>query len=150
MMNAQWECKAFNELDIHTLYDILKLREEVFILEQECLYNDIDDIDLSSHHVWVYQGKQMIAYARIIPGTRNEYVKLGRIIVHRLARGKGLGKELVQQSIDIAKQLYTPLRIEIAAQQYLQLFYESFGFICKADPYDLDGIPHIDMTLHLR
>ena len=83
MMNAQWEWKAFNELDIHTLYDILKLREEVFILEQECLYNDIDDIDLSSHHVWLYQDIQMIAYARIIPGTTNEYVKLGRIIVHR-------------------------------------------------------------------
>ncbi|MGA1249073.1 MAG: GNAT family N-acetyltransferase [Candidatus Kapaibacteriota bacterium] len=148
-MNIIWECKSFHELTAREVYDILKLREEVFIVEQQCIYKDIDDKDFVSQHILAYLDNQLIAYSRIIPGSSTEFATIGRIIVHKIARGNGYGKELVSLSITSAKNIFSPNRIDISAQEYLLDFYESFGFIINGLPYDLDGIPHIDMTLQL-
>jgi len=148
-MKDGWNCVVFEELTGNDVYEILKLREAVFILEQQCFYIDIDDVDKTSHHVTLFKNDTLLAYARIIPGSSPDYVIIGRIIVNESVRRTGLGKELVQIAIEQAKILYTPSRIDISAQEYLRRFYESFGFIAHGSIYDLDGIPHIDMTLQL-
>lgn len=148
-MNSGWNCQAFEDLPGIDVYEILKIREVVFILEQQCLYNDIDDKDQSSHHVTFKKDNRLLAYARIIPGSSKSHVHIGRIIVDHTVRRTGLGKELVQTAITYARTIFAPERIDISAQNYLRTFYESFGFIAHGKIYDLDGIPHIDMTLQL-
>ncbi|MFN5006886.1 MAG: GNAT family N-acetyltransferase [Ignavibacteria bacterium] len=148
-MKEGWNCLAFDELTGNDVYEILKLREAVFILEQQCLYIDIDNVDKTSLHITFIKEDKLLAYARIIPGNSPDHVIIGRIIVNESVRGTGLGKELVHTAIAQAQIHYSPIKIDISAQDYLRRFYESFGFIIHGTIYDLDGIPHIDMSLQL-
>ncbi len=137
----------FNDLSPSDLYNLLKLRQDVFIIEQDCIYEDIDRIDFNSEHMLVYDKTTLAAYARIVPaGLKFDAISIGRVVVHPKMRRKGLGKRLMKQALDILKKRKED-EVKIEAQQYLQKFYRSFGFKNISDPFDLDGIPHINMSL---
>ncbi len=146
----QWQWSAFEQLDSHALYAVLAARQQVFILEQTCLYPDIDGIDLGAHHLlgWhEHDGmRRLVAYLRCVPpGVKYPEPSLGRILTTPAVRGTGSGKALLEQGIAQVATQYPGQRIRISAQQYLQRFYESFGFKVTSDPYDEDGIPHVEM-----
>jgi ElaA protein len=139
-------CKPFDSLTVKELYAILRLRSEIFVVEQNCVFLDMDNKDQSCQHLMLYQNKELMAYARIVPaGISYQQASIGRIISSNAARGKGFGKQLVQLSIDNCKRLYGNKPIKIGAQLYLKAFYESFGFVTSSEVYDEDGIDHIEM-----
>lgn len=147
---TEWQCSTFNDLSNADLYEVLRQRQEVFILEQTCLYNDFDGYDQDSHHLlgWRTTGgvRQLGAYLRILaPGAKYTEMSLGRVLTTRQARGSGIGRELLAQGIAHAERLHPGHRIKIGAQQYLERFYGSFGFVTTSQPYDEDGIMHIEM-----
>ncbi|HUS03886.1 MAG TPA: GNAT family N-acetyltransferase [Chitinophagaceae bacterium] len=145
-MNITWHCKAFEALTPHELYSILQLRNEVFIVEQNCVYQDCDDKDQHSHHFMGWQQTKLVAYTRLIPaGVVYEEVSIGRVVTSPSVRGTKTGKELMQRSIDKIHELYGKNSIKIGAQLYLKRFYESLGFIKCSDTYLEDGIEHIKM-----
>lgn len=124
----------------------MKLRQEVFIVEQNCPYLDADGKDLKSHHLMGYLGKELVAYSRLVfPGVSYKEISIGRVVSSGKYRQKGYGQELMRESIRQIEQLYGKVDIRIGAQQYLQRFYESFGFVWEGEPYMEDGIPHIIM-----
>ncbi|MFU8812665.1 MAG: GNAT family N-acetyltransferase [Balneolaceae bacterium] len=137
---------TFQEFTPHHLYAVLQLRQNVFIIEQDCIYPDIDDIDQQSAHLLLMYGDQLAGYLRIVPeGVKFGETSLGRIIIHPAHRRNALGRELVQEGIRrVAAYQKKPIRIE--AQCYLKEFYESFGFRMASHPYDVDGIDHIQMV----
>lgn len=139
-------CKPFDSLTVKELYAILRLRSEIFVVEQNCVFLDMDNKDQSCQHLMLYQNKELMAYARIVPaGISYQQASIGRIISSNAARGKGFGKQLLQLSIDNCKRLYGNKPIKIGAQLYLKAFYESFGFVTSSEVYDEDGIDHIEM-----
>lgn len=139
-------CKPFESLTTKELYAILKLRSEVFVVEQNCVFLDTDDKDQSCQHLMLYQNKELMAYARIVPaGVSFTEPSIGRIASSELARGKGFGKQLVKLAIDNCIRLYGNHAIRIGAQLYLKDFYASFGFEPAGDIYDEDGIDHLEM-----
>ena len=141
-----WLCKNFDELSPHELYAILQLRNEVFAVEQNCVYPDMDNKDQPSYHLMGWQGNQLIAYTRIIPpGVAYPGPSIGRVVIPSSARGMGIGKELMEQSIERAHNLYGKTPIKIGAQLYLQKFYTRLGFVQTSDIYLEDGIQHIEM-----
>lgn len=148
----EWQCMHFQELPVQSLYSILQVRQIVFVVEQQCIYLDADGVDTQCHHLMAWN-KQLplaqpvlAAYLRIVPpGIKYEEPSLGRIITAPNARGKGLGKNLVQTGINTLLSLYPASTIRIAAQQYLEQFYQSFGFQTVSSVYLEDNIPHIDM-----
>jgi ElaA protein len=122
----------------------------VFVLEQQCLYGDIDDLDLDAHHLlgWRTAGGQrrLAAYLRLLaPGVKFAEMSLGRVLTTQAARGEGIGRELLAQGILHAERQYPGQRIRIGAQAHLEAFYGAFGFRKISEPYDEDGILHIDM-----
>ena len=146
----EWQCSTFDKLSTLALYELLKIRQEVFIIEQTCIYPDIDDVDQQCHHLlgWSTQADkaQLMAYARLVPpGKRYPEPSIGRVLTIESARGSGAGKELMKQSIAQIKQLYPSQGIRISAQLYLKTFYEGFGFSPVSEPYLEDDIPHIEM-----
>lgn len=148
-MNYTSICKAFNNLTVTELYQILKLRSEVFVVEQNCVFLDQDDKDYACHHLMLFdEGQELVAYARVVP-ARISYAEasIGRIVTSAKVRGKGAGKVLVQMAIDSARQLYGDVPLRIGAQLYAVKFYEIFGFKTEGDVYDEDGIDHIEMVL---
>ena len=138
--------KKFDELTIHELYAIIRLRNEVFIVEQNCVYQDADNKDQQSYHLMIWQDEVLVAYTRILP-PRVSYPEpsIGRVVVLPAARRNGLGRELMLQSLKATENLFGKQMIRLAAQLYLQGFYESLGFIRTGDPYLEDGIEHIEM-----
>ncbi len=146
-----WECKTFSELSTNELFEILKLRQQVFIVEQNCIYHDIDDTDKESLHLlaWTHsdsRASQLSAYLRIIPNnTDHKEAVIGRVIVAESVRGIGLGKTLINNAITTIKNKFPEQAIKISAQYHLEKFYSSFGFNTVSEPYDEDGIPHIRM-----
>ena len=145
-----WQFSRFADLTPFDLYEVLAQRQNVFILEQTCLYPDIDGYDLEAHHLlgWrTVDGKRVLAaYLRVLaPGAKYDEMSLGRVVTTAAARGTGAGRALLEQGIACAEQLYPGHRIRIGAQQYLERFYGSFGFQTVSAPYDEDGIMHIDM-----
>jgi ElaA protein len=141
-----WKLKLFSELSTAELYAILRLRGEVFIVEQNCPYLDADGKDLDSHHLMGYVGDDLAAYSRLVfAGISYEEVSIGRVITSAKYRGKDFGKLLMQQSISEMERLYGRVPIRIGAQAYLKKFYEGFGFIDMNEPYMEDGIPHLIM-----
>lgn len=138
----QWHDKGFVELTLGELYAITALRERVFVVEQHCPYLDADGIDPVCRHLWAEQGGAIRAYCRIVPaGTRFTEISIGRVITAPEARGTGLGKELMNRAIGACGS--GPIRI--GAQRYLERFYGELGFVIAGEPYDEDGIPHIEM-----
>ncbi|PSL49840.1 ElaA protein [Chitinophaga niastensis] len=143
-----WKIKAFDELTTSELYAILHLRSEVFVVEQNCVYQDMDYSDQKALHLMgTDDAGKLLAYTRIFaPGIKFTEASIGRVITSSLARGTGAGKELMEQSIAMLQVHYGKGPIKIGAQQYLQRFYTSLGFEQTSDTYLEDGIPHIEMV----
>lgn len=140
--------KRFNELSTRELYEILKLRAEIFVVEQNCPYNDLDDKDYECIHIFLKEKNQIIAYIRVLnPGISYPDSSLGRVLVSKFARGRGLAKKIVQIGVDYIFNELNEKSITIGAQNYLKNFYETFGFKSVSEVYLEDNIPHIDMTL---
>jgi ElaA protein len=147
-MNITWYHKHFNDLNTTELYQILQLRNEVFIVEQNCPFQDLDDKDFKCFHLIGFDtdSQKIIAYTRIVPvGVSYEEASIGRVVTSPQARGGGIGKELMQKSIELLEELYGGVSIKIGAQYYLKKFYESFGFQQVEEIYLEDGIEHILM-----
>ncbi|WP_129713924.1 GNAT family N-acetyltransferase [Pedobacter sp. SYP-B3415] len=138
--------KTFNELSTSELYQVLQLRNEVFIVEQNCPYPDLDNKDLQSYHLLYYADGQLAAYTRLLPaGLSYHEVSIGRVVTAPLYRAKGLGRRLMEASISACYEKFGRSPIRIGAQLYLLRFYRSLGFEEQGEPYDEDGIPHIEM-----
>ncbi|HVI43297.1 MAG TPA: GNAT family N-acetyltransferase [Chitinophaga sp.] len=142
-----WIVKKFDELTTNELYAALHLRCEVFVVEQQCAYQDMDYSDQQALHL---MGKddnnQLVAYTRIFgPGIKYKESSIGRVITSPKARGKGAGRELMEKSIAVIEEHFGKVPIKISAQQYLQRFYTSLGFEQTSDTYLEDNIPHIEM-----
>lgn len=143
----QWVIKKFDDLSPASLYAILQLRNEVFVVEQNCVFQDADNKDQSSFHLAGWKGRQLVAYARIVPpGISYPEPSIGRIITSPQFRGAGAGKALLEKSIAATEELFGKTAIRIGAQSYLQKFYSGFGFIAEGDMYPEDGIDHIIMV----
>lgn len=146
----EWQWYSFADLPVADLYEVLAQRQNVFILEQTCLYPDIDGLDTGAHHLmgWRMDGgkRALAAYLRILaPGAKYEQMSIGRVLTTQAARGTGAGRELLRRGIELAERLHPGHDIKIGAQQYLEKFYQGFGFETISAPYDEDGIMHIDM-----
>jgi ElaA protein len=141
-----WTVKKFDELNVQELYAILRLRSEVFVVEQNCVFLDMDNKDQSSYHLMGWKNNMLVAYTRLIPsGVAYEFSSIGRVITAPAARGNGSGKLLMEKSIEEAQRLFGNVPIKIGAQLYLKEFYNSFGFKQSSDIYIEDGIDHIEM-----
>lgn len=145
-MELHWTYKAFNELTLQELYAIIQLRIEVFSVEQQCVYQDLDEKDQASFHLCGWDGKMLVAYCRLLPaGLSYDHPSIGRVVTALSYRKGGHGRMLMQKAIaQSAKQFNDPVII-ISAQQYLQSFYSSLGFYPVSDMYLEDNIPHIKM-----
>ncbi|MDX1492112.1 MAG: GNAT family N-acetyltransferase [Pseudohongiellaceae bacterium] len=138
--------KKFDELTIEQLYAIIRLREEVFVLEQECAYLDADGLDKEAIHLWFEQETQIASYCRILPpNTRFLEASIGRVCTQVQFRGKGLAKELLLHAIAACEKQYPGQGISLSSQAHLRQFYEDLGFSAVSNIYDEDGIPHIKM-----
>jgi len=138
--------KHFNDLTATELYSILKLRNEVFILEQNCIYLDTDNKDLECYHLMLLKNNELAAYARLVPpGLSFNEMSIGRVVSNPEFRGTGAGRALMNLAIEKCRQIFGEGAIKIGAQRYLLNFYSSFGFVAVGEAYDEDGIPHIDM-----
>lgn len=145
-MNDNWKCKAFNSLSVNELYGILRARTSVFILEQNCLYQDVDGKDTSAWHLFFSENEQIKAYARIFPpGLSYEQASIGRVLTTKADRGKGHGKELMEIALKFIKKEFNDPPIKISAQSYLIKFYREFGFYPIGEEYLEDDIPHTAM-----
>ncbi len=143
-----WTLKKFERLSPAELYAILRLRNEVFVIEQNCIYQDADNKDQHSLHLCGWAGDEFVAYTRIIPpGLSYEECSIGRVVVSPAHRKAGAGKELMQVSIEKAFEAFNTDTIKIGAQVYLKKFYMALGFEQCSDEYLEDGIPHIMMLL---
>jgi len=144
-----WRLHAFAEFDAATLYRVLSARMAVFVVEQACPYQDIDGLDAEALHLsgWSADG-ELAAYARLLPpGTRFGPPSIGRVLTTTGHRRRGLGRELMRRAIATAHDRWPGMDIRISAQCYLEPFYADLGFRVETEPYDEDGIPHIDMRL---
>jgi ElaA protein len=147
-MNITWYHKHFSALNTTELYQILQLRNEVFIVEQNCPFQDLDDKDFKCYHLLGFDtdSQKVLAYTRIVPaGVSYEEPSIGRVVTSPLARKGGIGKELMKKSIELLEELFGGVSIKIGAQLYLKKFYESFDFQQIEEVYLEDGIEHILM-----
>ncbi|MDB4964198.1 MAG: family N-acetyltransferase [Myxococcales bacterium] len=142
-MALSWYDRAFAELAVRELYAITALRERVFVVEQNCAYLDADGADPQCRHLWAEDETRRIhAYCRLVPaGVKFAEASIGRVITAQEARGTGLGKELMQRALAAVG----PVTVRIGAQAHLEKFYGDLGFVRASEPYDEDGIPHIEM-----
>lgn len=142
-MHVTWKLKSFKELSVDELYEIVMLRQEVFIIEQACPYADCDGKDTMSQHLMgINDDSELVCYARILePGLSYDEVSIGRVVSKPLYRKYGLGKMLMKEALRIIKEQYGETDIRIGAQSYLLKFYNDFGFQ-ESEPYVEDGIPH--------
>jgi ElaA protein len=145
-MEINWSCKSFDTLTNKELYHIFHLRLAVFVVEQNCPYQDADGKDLRSLHVQGNFNGELIAYARIVlPGVSYKEISIGRVVTSNSARRTGAGKILMKKSMEFIEKEFGKIPIRIGAQLYLQKFYEGFGFVREGEEYLEDGIPHIIM-----
>lgn len=145
-MTVEWKIKRFETLTIEELYQLLKLRSEVFVVEQNCVYLDIDDKDQKALHLFGIHNRKMVAYARLF--NKNDYFEnasIGRVVSHPDFRAKKIGHELMKQAVEAIENHFGENQITISAQLYLKKFYERHGFIQTSEMYLEDDIPHIEM-----
>ena len=168
MKNTKLHIKTFQELTVDELYELLRVRTEVFVVEQDCVYQDMDGDDKEAIHVWLTEGvtesvtnkeealdgdknkvnrtdnEKVVALARVCPaGVHLPTISIGRVIT--TVRGKGYGKQIMLAAIDVAQKYFGATSIDIEAQEYAKGFYEGVGFKQTSDTFILDGIPHIKM-----
>lgn len=145
-MNVNWSLKKFDELTLQELYAALQLRIEVFVVEQNCPFQDCDDKDQPSWHLMGWLNGKLVAYTRLVPaGISYQQPSIGRVVTSPTVRRTGIGRELMAQSINHLYALFGHTDIKIGAQLYLKHFYETFGFTQAGDIYLEDGIQHIYM-----
>lgn len=138
--------KKFSDLSLTQLYELLQLRSEVFVVEQDCVYQDVDGKDQKALHILGYQNERLVAYTRIF--NKNDYLEeasIGRVVVAKEARQHSYGKEIMQASIEAVEKNYNTKTIVLSAQTYLKKFYNELGFFEVGAEYLEDGIPHIKM-----
>lgn len=142
-----WQCKTFSELTAEEVYQILQLRSEIFVVEQNCIYQDCDNKDQEAFHLMGWESDHLLAYARLLrPGiSYPDAASIGRVCVAASSRRKNSGKLLMLKSIEHTYRLYGNIHIKISAQLYLKRFYESFSFVQLGPVYLEDGIEHIMM-----
>ena len=146
-MNLEIKVKKFSELSLTELYDILRLRSEVFVVEQDCVYQDIDGKDEAALHIIGYKNEKIVAYTRCFePGYYFEEAAIGRVVVKDSERKFGYGHEIMKASDRAIQQYFQTSNIKLSAQQYLIKFYESHGYQTTGEGYLEDGIPHIAMV----
>jgi ElaA protein len=140
--------KHFSDLTLEELYALLRLRAEVFVVEQNCVYQDLDNLDQDAHHLLGYEGETIIATARILkPGSHYTIPAIGRVVTAQSHRSQGAGKAVFQAAVDETKRLFPQQNIKIMAQTYLIKFYSAFGFVVVSEEFLEDGIPHLEMEL---
>ncbi len=145
----KWETRGFRELGVDNLYSMLAFRQKIFVVEQDCSYEDLDGLDQVSDHIMCFDGPEIIAYARATPPrVRSNNSSLSRISVCHANRDSGLGRELLDKSIDFNFKKWPSHKISISAQTYLIKFYQSLGFQIQGPEYQEDGIPHVKMILN--
>ncbi len=141
-----WRLIKFGDFTPYELYELLRLRSEVFVVEQACIFLEMDNYDQGCFHLLGYESGRLAAATRLVPaGLIYEQVSIGRVVTAAFARGTGAGKALMQQSITACEAMWGKSDIKIGAQLYLKAFYESFGFRQISDVYVEDGIDHIYM-----
>ena len=149
MTAIDWQWYRFDDLTPSLLYRVVKLRQDVFILEQQCFYSDLDNQDQHALHLLGQRDEQVVAYLRIIPlqqeGT--DWHAIGRVLTASSVRGEGVGRTMMVKALEYLAETAPEARVQLSAQLYLQDFYSSIGFVAISDPYDDDGIMHIDMVL---
>ena len=146
--NLSWEWKSFSELKRDELYDILRFRQEIFVVEQKSWYLDADGLDQCSLHLMVLDKGILIGYLRLTPpGKKYSETSIGRVSIDKGYRGEKLGDRLLIMGIEKGKEAYGSGSYRISAQEYLISYYEKHGFKVQGSPYDEDGIPHIEMLL---
>ena len=148
MLAAQFLCLPFADLTTTQLYALLRLRSEVFVVEQVCPFQDMDNCDQQALHVLGYRGEELLCYARLLPrGSKYAAVSIGRVVSAASVRRDGFGRALMSHCIAQCQQRWPDQDIIISAQQYLEEFYRSFGFTKVKGPYMEDNIPHLEMHL---
>jgi len=151
MITINWICKPFDRLTPFELYDLLRLRSEVFVVEQKCIFLDMDNKDQIAYHLLGYQEKMLVASTRLLgPATAYRQMSIGRVVTSQTNRKQGAGKELMLKSINKCYELFGNEDIKIGAQLYLKQFYESFGFKQSSEIYMEDEIEHIEMILSIN
>lgn len=142
-----WKIKRLEELTIHELYEILRVRAEVFVVEQTCVYQDLDLKDQHAYHLFCEKDGEICAYLRILDrGVSYPEIAIGRVLTRENVRHQGLAREMMEKAITFIRDYLNEKAIRISAQEYLKKFYESLGFRAVSDVYLEDGIPHIEMV----
>ena len=145
-MKLDFKWSRLDSLSALELHEIIKARESVFVVEQNCAYQETDDMDLQSWYLCAFLNNELSAYVRVVdPGIKYEQPSIGRVLTLQKFRDKKIGRSLMNEAINFTEKKFPQMNIKIAAQVYLQNFYESLGFKTVNDGYDEDGIPHIDM-----
>lgn len=146
-MAITWLWSSFTELDSTTLYAVLALRNEVFVCEQNCAYQDLDGKDSLSFHLIGKQGDEIVAYLRVIePGKKYLEPSIGRVLVRKQDRSQGLAKQMMLIALEKIALEYPGQGVRLSAQQYLEKFYQDLGFITVSEVYLEDKIPHVEMV----
>ncbi len=146
---VRFRCVPFYDLSTDELYDMLRLRAEVFVVEQDCVYQDLDNKDKRSYHLLCYDAENdLIAYTRLVPKgiSYPNHPSIGRVVTSDKVRRKGIGKTIMKKSIEEIERLFGQSEIKISAQCYLDKFYREMGFVPKGEEYLEDGIPHVGMV----
>ncbi|MCP3031859.1 GNAT family N-acetyltransferase [Halobacillus sp. A1] len=146
-----WYKKAFEELTKDELHRIFQERVKVFVVEQTCYYQEVDGQDDDCLHIWKEENGRIVTYCRIVPPVKDgDSYSIGRVLVEKESRGRGLGREIMERAIHIIIEEIGAKTIALHAQDYLRNFYRSFGFEEMTDVYLEDDIPHVDMLMHVR
>ncbi|MCV2885397.1 GNAT family N-acetyltransferase [Aestuariibacter sp. AA17] len=144
------EVVDFSALSLDMLYEILRLRMSVFIVEQQSIYEDIDGLDKDAKHILVTDGGALLGYCRLRRDQTQKVAKIERVVIAEKGRGRGLGQQIMHDAIQFCEQNWSGTPIKLSAQTYLTKFYQSFGFIIEGAPYDDGGILHIDMRKQIN
>jgi ElaA protein len=148
MQLIEWRWRRLEQFDPRSLYQMLALRQRIFVIEQRCIYLDTDGLDGETEHLTGHDGEHLACCLRIMPpGLHGRAAAIGRVAVDRGYRGQGLAREMMRLALDRIRQQHGPVSVALAAQAHLGDFYASFGFEAVSAPYDEDGIPHVDMLL---
>lgn len=147
----KYEFKHFNQLTTQELYDLLRLRAEIFVVEQTCIYNDLDGLDKDAVHMIIKKDDEIVGCSRLLqPGMRFPDFSIGRVVVKKNMRGTGLGKKIMEEAKKYMIEKWNAQNINVSAQKYLQKFYEDLGFSVATKEYLEDRIPHVGMVLKSR
>lgn len=146
----EWKLKKFDDLSADELYEILRLRSEVFVVEQDCVYQDMDGKDKCAYHLFLMDNDMAIAVLRILPeDVSYDEPAIGRVIVKKSQRGKGIAKKMMIEAIDFIIKVWGKRRIRLSGQAYLSDFYTGLGFRKVSDEYLEDGIPHFEFLYEI-